>query len=70
MVSLAILKIVNEYILNTTKNIMKNNPTITPVVEIIELGAATQLTQGGQLDWFEYNRPGHPRETNDKRSSN
>lgn len=29
---------------------------------IINLGVASLLTQGSQLGWFEYGRPGHPKE--------
>ena len=36
-------------------NIEKNK------MPIIELGIASQLTQGAERGWFEYGRPGHPK---------
>ena len=36
--------------------------TIHANYQIIEFGIASQLTQGSQLGWFEYGRPGHPKD--------
>lgn len=35
--------------------------TNVPVIKIIELGFASQLTQGSELGWWEWGRPGHPK---------
>jgi hypothetical protein len=31
------------------------------IKQIIDLGTASCLTQGAELGWFEYGRPGHPK---------
>lgn len=32
------------------------------IKQIIELGIASCLTQGAEQGWFEYGRPGHPKD--------
>ncbi len=34
------------------------------IMHLIELGIASQLTQGAEQGWFEYGRPGHPKDGN------
>lgn len=43
-------------------NTLKTTATDTIIIQVIDLGDVSSLTQGAELGWFEYGRPGHSKD--------